>query len=367
MIISSATVSLASSSRWLSTTSTQLSVRRWGDPAAPHPAAPHLAPQQSAPQHPAGLPVADGSVLPLEHRHGLQQPPTALPAGRGTAGGGDRGLGEIDTATGKFAALIALIERLTGQKVDIIRPGDLGADRAPAATPVQPSPGGQGARPVASGPGQEITFTSTTVEVQETVVSAAASVTTADGRQLDVTLDVDLYREAARSTSLRLTSGAPEPKDPLVLAFSAAPALTDRRAPVDLDGDGTAESVPLLADGLAYLALDRDGDGTVTSGQELFGPGTGNGFAELAAYDADGNGWIDEADPVFSRLGLWNGGDTPMQSLAERGVGAIGLANVASPFRLDVSGTTAGQVRSTGLWLGEEGTAGSVHQVDVVS
>lgn len=360
MIISSATVSLASSSRWLSTTSTELSVRRWGGQA----------PRQPVPQQPAVLPAADGTVLPFEHRHGLPRAATTVPAGRGTAGAGDPGLGEIDTATGKFAALIALIERLTGQKVDIIHPGDLGPDRAPsapAAPAAQPGPGGQGARPVASGPGQEITFTSTTVEVQETVVSAAASVTTADGRQLDASLDVDLYREAARSTSLRLTSGTPEPKDPLVLAFSAAPALTDRRAPVDLDGDGTAESVPLLADGLAYLALDGDGDGTVTRGQELFGPGTGNGFAELAAYDADGNGWIDEADPVFSRLGLWNGGDTLMRSLAERGVGAIGLANVASPFRLDVSGSTAGQVRSTGLWLGEDGTAGSVHQVDVVS
>lgn len=61
-----------------------------------------------------------------------------------------------------------------------------------------------------------------------------------------------------------------------------------------------------------WLALDRDGDGAITSGAELFGDSTligtrtaKHGFEALASLDTNGDGRIDRADPMFASLLLW--------------------------------------------------------------
>ena len=58
-----------------------------------------------------------------------------------------------------------------------------------------------------------------------------------------------------------------------------------------------------------FLALDLNGDGRINNGSELFGALSGNGFADLAQYDSDANGWIDENDEIFQRLKVWSGAD----------------------------------------------------------
>jgi hypothetical protein len=157
--------------------------------------------------------------------------------------------------------------------------------------------------------------------------------------------------------------------DPLVLNFGGKAAeLSDFRFAFDLDGDGTDDDMPGLTPGSGYLALDRDENGTIDDGSELFGPGTGSGFQELAAYDEDKNGWIDEGDGIFDRLSLWevDAQGERLSSLKDRGVGAIFLGSLEAPFDLkDETNQLEGRIARHGLFLEEDGTAGTVQELDV--
>jgi hypothetical protein len=145
--------------------------------------------------------------------------------------------------------------------------------------------------------------------------------------------------------------------------------LSENTMDFDLNADGKTESIATLEPGSAFLALDENKDGRVSDGSELFGPRTGKGFAELASYDQDGNGWIDEADPVFDRLALWaaTGGDNDnLVSLEKGGIGAIYLGSVDSEFALtDAQNEDQGQIARSSIYLTEDGEARTVQKIDL--
>ncbi len=204
-------------------------------------------------------------------------------------------------------------------------------------------------------------------EHERTAFSGQGTVRTADGRAIDFDLSLSMCRDFD-CTRVREEKGAIEFHDPLVLNFTGkATELTDARFSFDLDADGEAESLPMLAAGNGYLVFDVNRDGRVADGREVIGATSGEAFDDLAKLDADGNGWVDEADPAWAALGVWFP-DGEVKPLKEAGVGALHVAGAWSPFVLkDGDNNARGQIWRTGVYLGEDGRAGTMQQIDLAS
>jgi len=208
-------------------------------------------------------------------------------------------------------------------------------------------------------------------ESEQTSFAAQGVIKTSDGKEIQFSLSAEMTREFSQETNVSIRKGDGVKKDPLVINFNGTAAqLTDTKFSFDLNSDGTAEKMPFVGAGSGFLALDKNGNGVIDNGSELFGTQSGNGFADLTAYDSDGNHWIDENDAVYSKLKIWSkdaAGKDTLSTLAQRNVGALYLGNVATPFDLKNSASDLqGQVRSSGIYLHENGSAGTLQQVDLV-
>lgn len=208
-------------------------------------------------------------------------------------------------------------------------------------------------------------------EAEKTSFQARGVVKTADGREIDISLKLSMSREFEAQSEVHLRAGDAKAVDPLVINYQgSAASLTQQTYAFDLDSDGIEEDISFVSPGSGFLALDLNEDGIINNGQELFGPQSGNGFADLAAYDMDGNGWIDEGDTIFTRLKIWSKDETGQDrliSVSDAGVGAIYLGNVDSQFSLtDNANQDRGYIRQTGLFLRENGSAGTVQHIDLV-
>ncbi len=283
---------------------------------------------------------------------------------------------EHDVAEGdpRYKLLVGLIEALTGHKVRIFDAAKLEAARSDAAdVPAPPSPA-QAARSAGpeqrAGFGVEYDYHASYSETETTTFAASGKVVTADGRQIEFELQFAMQRSYATQTDISLRLGDAQRKDPLVINFAGTAAeLTDTRFAFDLDADGATDRINFLQGGSGFLVFDRNHDGKANDGSELFGPSTGQGFAELAAHDDDRNGWIDENDAIYSDLRVWTRdaeGQDQLRTLQAANVGAISLMHVATPFDLkDAANQTLGKVQASGIYLHESGAVGSVQQIDL--
>ncbi len=213
--------------------------------------------------------------------------------------------------------------------------------------------------------------TETFSESEELLLSAEGTIETTDGSTFAFKLSFSLSRSFAMEQSYRLRAGNAPLYDPLVVDFQGGTIrFGDTVIPFDLEGDGILESLPFVSQGSGFLALDKNEDGRINDGRELFGPTTGDGFSELALHDNDGNGWIDEADAVFRRLRLWvktQTGEDVLLKLSDVGIAAISLSRVTAPFHFkDENGELQGAMRQAGVFVRDNQSVGLIVQLDVV-
>jgi len=223
-----------------------------------------------------------------------------------------------------------------------------------------------------AGFGVEYDFHESHYEAESTNFSAQGVIKTADGKEISFDLQLSMERVYSReeNVSVRLGDAARQRKDPLVINFGGTAAqLTSTKFSFDIDADGSAEQLSFVGPNSGFVALDKNNDGKINDGAELFGAKSGDGFQDLAAYDQDKNGWIDDNDAVFELLKVWSKdaqGNDVLAGLKQSGVGALYLGKAATPFEIKTSANDSlGAVKSSGIYLNENGSTGTLQQVDL--
>ena len=293
---------------------------------------------------------------------------------------------EIDAPEDPKLLLIrAIIEAITGKSIKFV--GESAAnqsDKANSTTPTMANianlANANGGEVIAVSSGNTafgLRYNSNEVikENETTNFSASGIIKTADGKEIQFQCDLSMQRSFYMDNSTEIFMGASTDRkslcDPLIINFAGTAAeLKNTTFAFDLNADGSAENIQELAAGSAFLVLDKNKDGKINNGNEMFGTQSGDGFADLSVYDEDGNGWIDENDSVYNSLGVWNnsayGGK--IRSLKEAGIGAIYLQNSNTEFSIKDKTTNElqGQIRKTGIFLNEKnGNIGTIQHVDL--
>ncbi len=268
-----------------------------------------------------------------------------------------------------------MVKMLTGQDIKVFSAADMqvsasaSVEISQSTAAVATSQQNQQA-PARAGFGIEYDRHEVRTETERTSFQAAGIVRTSDGKEINFQLSLDMQRSFREESNVSLRAGDGVRKDPLVINFNGSAAqLQSQRFSFDLEGDGSKEQVAMLGANSGYLALDLNRNGAIDSGKELFGVASGDGFADLARLDGDGNGWIDENDAAFSQLRVWSpsaDGGGQLATLLEKQVGALYLGKTATPFELrDDNNQSLGAVRASGVYLSEDGSVGSLQQIDL--
>jgi hypothetical protein len=183
----------------------------------------------------------------------------------------------------------------------------------------------------------------TTAELASLTAAQAPGLETADLAALDMTQVTALNGSAAYGAMTTAQTAALTASSPVVLDLDGNGVQTlaaSQGVSFDLDGTGVTR-VGWVGAGDGLLALDRNGDGVINDGRELFGNGTltadgkhaANGYAAMALEDSNHDGVLNALDVNWDRLRLWvdanHDGKTDageLHTLAQHGVASISLA-----------------------------------------
>ncbi len=261
-----------------------------------------------------------------------------------------------------------MIERITGKKIRFFQ--HLNDENiSPTETDTKLANGEQ-VQQESSGFGMEYEYQESYFESESTSFSASGTILTSDGAEIKFDMDLNMSRQFYEEHNVNIRAGEAL-KDPLVINFSGTAAqLTQTEFSFDIDANGTTEQISFVTPDSGFLVLDKNGDGVVNDGTELFGASTGNGFKELGVYDDDKNDWIDENDSIYNDLQIWvknHDGDDQLFALGKKGIGAIYLGNITTSFDIkNEDNEMLGKIRSSGIFLTEDYGVGSLQQIDLV-
>ena len=208
-------------------------------------------------------------------------------------------------------------------------------------------------------------------ETEAAAFCAEGKVVTSEGREITFSMEVAMSRSFRYEQHTEYEQLLSAMYDPLVINMDTNIAhLENQKFLFDLDSEGVMDSISRLNGRSGFLALDKNMDGAINNGKELFGTESGNGFKDLAVYDEDMNGWIDENDSIWEKLKIWSKdekGNDVLYQLKEKGVGAICLKYAPTQFSLNAQTTnsTMGMIRNTGIFLYENGESGTIQHVDL--
>lgn len=131
--------------------------------------------------------------------------------------------------------------------------------------------------------------------------------------------------------------------DPLALDLNGDGLQTsgvDNGILFDINGDGSKEQTSFVSGGDAFLAYDRNGNGVIDSGKELFGDNNGfaHGFSELTSYDDNKDGKINAADAIYDKLKLLSvdkDGNQQLSSLHDFGISSISVNYIDHQYAIN--------------------------------
>jgi hypothetical protein len=203
---------------------------------------------------------------------------------------------------------------------------------------------------------------------QEQTAFQAKGVVTANGKEINFSVSLAMGRSYTQSLSSQLWAGN-SAEDPLPInPGQGTTTLSGNRIQFNINMDGNKEAMPFATQQSGFLVIDKNGNGVVDDGSEILGATTGDGFRELAAYDDDKNGWIDEGDAAYSQLRVWrqNGDQQTLDTLKSANIGAIYTGSVATPFEIkNDQNQTQAKIQRSGIYLAENGTPGTVQSIDI--
>jgi serine-aspartate repeat-containing protein C/D/E len=163
-----------------------------------------------------------------------------------------------------------------------------------------------------------------------------ATVTPADSR-VDVTI-----KDASRINYI----------SPIALDLNGDGVQTvsvDAGVKFDILNSGTAVKTGWISGEDGFLAIDRNGNGSIDDRSELFGGAVGEGFGTLASFDSNTDGVVDATDEFFTSLGVWRdanvNGETDageFTSLVDAGIAKLNTA-YSSNFSTDAQGNILGE------------------------
>lgn len=148
-------------------------------------------------------------------------------------------------------------------------------------------------------------------------------------RQVDIQVRVSVQQVSIRVDFGDRQQPQPAKTDPIVLDLDGNGIRVTgiaEGAVFDIDADGHLDRTSWVTPGDVLLALDRNRNGRIDDGSELFGDQRGavNGFEELRKLDDNRDGVMDAQDGAFGDLVVLSRGGS-LASLAEVGVAAVRL------------------------------------------